>query len=196
MSEAALNSLRQGGIQPAALPRWKQPQKRQAMQPLREPLEKYIQSQLMKSFGQAATWALAFRRIVVEGIEYECVGGKSSGNSYIGYLTSLKPEEYVVGRIKKILRVKIEGVSECTIFIVNRYKPAPSGFNIYLWNRLLAHRALGMLVVGTEIEPAADVVSLEHLIGHVAVNRIKGAFGEALQTMQLSKVSKLHPVRT
>jgi hypothetical protein len=191
MSEVALNVLCQSGVQIAALPRWRQPKKQNTGRHLREPLERYIQSQLVQLFGKTATWASALRCIVVEGVKYECAGGKSVGNSFIGYLTSSKPEEYVVGRIKKILQVKVEGVSEYTIFVVDRYKPTPRGFNAYLWNRVLAHRALGMLTVGAEVEPIADVVPMERLIGHVAVNRIKGVFGKVLQTMQLSKVNEL-----
>jgi hypothetical protein len=169
------------------LPRWSGSKPVSSTKLTKAFMEPWVVATLDKLFGQTASWASNVNAITIRGLKYRCVGG-NSGDANIGYISPLT-KSYAVGKISKILKVRINaGADEAIVMLVNRHCEPPVGLNTHIWHHILAHRALGMRVVGVALLHEVEVIPLTDIVGHVAVNRISGDFGGALVTLQLAKV--------
>ena len=151
-------------------------------------LSAQLLSQIRGLYGNTAIWATSMNHCTIKGIKYACSRtGSSVGNANIGFMTSCGSRCYAVGRIIQILKVRTSrGTPSRLVFVVTRHVEPPSGFDIHIWRTVLSHPALGIRVVGTEVDPSPEVIPLKDIIGHVAVKLVKGIYGEALVTVQLT----------
>jgi hypothetical protein len=139
-----------------------------------------------------AIWAASSNRVVTGQMTYETGStNKASGNTHIGFIAQGHPDRYCIGRIASILKVKAQRNNcEVLVFVVERFKPSPAGLNVNIWERFLAHQALGLHICSTETEVEREVVPFTQVIGHVAVNRLESTYGPILQTLQLTNVGQ------
>jgi hypothetical protein len=189
-----LKSLGQQGIESANLPRWEQSKSKRNSKSNRVHLKKEHIEQLRIIYGEVAAWASSVQETFKDDDCFRCSGEHSTGDSYIGFI-SLKTQEYRIGRIRQILAIKLQPTSdkatssEVIIFLVRVNKKAPKSFGSHLFDEVFQHSAIGMLIADTNEEEEDEVVTMDRLIGHVAIRALKSRRDEALLTVQLTKVS-------
>jgi hypothetical protein len=188
-SGATLKALVRYGVTTAGIPRYSAIARR-SRKPMPEiALSARLLSQIGNICGNTAIWATSMNHCTIKGIKYACSRtGWSVGNANIGFMTSCGLRCYAVGRIVQILKVRTSRDTSSTrlVFVVTRHVEPPVGFDIHIWRTVLSHPALGIQVVGTEVDPSPEIIPLEDIIGHVAVKLVKGIYGEALVTVQLT----------
>lgn len=182
--------LYQQGVHAAFLSRWSPQTRVKCASENRTSIPWGALSQLTSIYGPTSVFGNSILEIIIDGIKYRSTQkGKPDLDCDIGYISLDDGNTYAVGKISGILKVKtVKERKEEVVFLVRRYKPAPSCFSTYLWHNILAHRALGLRVVGTDTEKELQVVPTHNLIGHVAIGPLEKQQGKALMTIQLAKV--------
>ena len=169
----------------AALPRWSDIHQKKDRAFKQVPIPDAVLSQLRTSYGLVAEWANSLTEYTVRDATYRC---KPGGDANIGYITKGVVSEYVVGKIDEILDVKIEGGQQSrAVFLVRRHEAATNSFFEFVGDAV-AHRALGLLVVSRKTHDVLDMVTMDQLIGHIAVNELSEDYGGLIFTIQLTKV--------
>jgi hypothetical protein len=165
----------------------------------RYPLDPCIQNRIRDLYGPIQTWVPSLKSVTISDNVYRCSNGEFSvGDANIGFMTSGSSPQYRVGRIRKILQIGNDGpnfnadeIKDQIIFLVDRQKDPPRIFQTHLWNHVLSHQCLGLLLASTEVEKEVEVVPLSQIIGHIAVRLLETTFGSIMLTMQLTKVSNI-----
>lgn len=141
-------------------------------------------------FGPTAIWATSMPKFTVDDTVYRASRGDGPNvDSNIGFISYSPSKVYAVGRITQIIRARTEnGQHGEIVFLVRRYKTLPQSFSPYLWHNVMAHRALGLRIVGPELEEGLEIVPLHSLIGHVALSHFERHNSHAIMTIQLAKV--------
>lgn len=188
-----LKSLTQQGIEPASLPRWKQPQPKRKIQSTRVYLKKSHLEHLKSIYGELAVWATSVPETVHDDVLFRCSDTHSVGDTFVGFITS-QTKEYRIGKIKQILVIKpqptrdTKSSTEVAVFLVAVYRKAPKMFQSHLLDEVIKHNAIRMLIVSTDEEEEDEIVTLDKVIGHVAIRGLGYPHEKALMTLQLTTV--------
>jgi hypothetical protein len=147
-------------------------------------------SQIAQKIGPLAAYASSYTRNLLRDVEYS-IFKHHLGNAHIGFVSTKTNLQsiYLVGRIENIFEVH-QGQEKPSrvVYMVRCYKPAPATMWTTLRDRLLSHRALGIHVVGSEMENNVQAVTKEEVIGHVAILPVDSLTPGAYLTVQLSTV--------
>jgi hypothetical protein len=185
-----LQKLSSQGVLTASLPRWQSYRQKRSKTAASQPLEGCLLSDIVHVVGPIASYAPFLPEVSVNGIKYSIVT-RHAGNANVGYiLTDQSKVTYHVGVIHKILEVKCGRQEPSkTVFQIERYRPTFNTLWTFVRDIVLSHGALGIHLVSAGTEAKMDIVLLEQIIGHVAVNKFY-IEGKAINmTIQLSTVS-------
>jgi hypothetical protein len=173
----------------ASLPRWTIGTRVRRRKNKNEPLEEPVRAKISRVVGPISSYVSHLREFSIGRTKYN-VQDKHVGNANVGYvLVDENREKYHVGIIHKIMEVKCGRHSPPRIiFQIQRYKEAPNTMWTFITDKVLFHSILGIRIVGSEVEDNFDIVALEQIVGHVAVNSFHHE-GKRIQiTIQLSEV--------
>ncbi|KAG8832306.1 hypothetical protein FRC17_001536, partial [Serendipita sp. 399] len=135
-------------------------------------------SKFMRLHGPCRShWAYPYERLIGRL-------QKLPHNFRTGYLD--EAGVYAVGRISSILQVVIDGCRTETIFLVHQHRPESKGISSQILLDKLGHQTLGILLVREEVDIRFTVVTLDRLIGHIAVHKTTLAQVPVMMTLQLT----------